>query len=73
MIYMNNFIGQTASILSWDINEGEDLTSIDGSDIIFDSTKPFEIMTEQCIPESLKEFSFEFEETEGEAEESSSF
>ena len=60
MIYLNNLIWQTASILSWDISEGENLPSIDGSDVTFDTTKPFEISTEQCIPDLLKEFSFEF-------------
>ena len=61
MVHLNNSIWQTASILSWDISEGANVASIDGSDITFDSTKTFEISTEQCIPHSFKEFSFEFE------------
>ena len=61
MIHMNDFLGHTASILSWAISEAETLTPADGSDITFDTTKPFEISTEQCIPDSLKEFDFKFE------------
>ena len=60
MTDMNDFVGHTTSILSWDISERTNVASIDGSDISFDSTKTFEISTEQCIPDSFKEFSFEF-------------
>ena len=49
MTDMNDFVGHTTSILSWDISEAETLTQADGSDITFDITKPFEILTEQCI------------------------
>ena len=41
-----------------DISCENNITSADGSDIIFDSKESFDTSTEQCIPDSLKEFDF---------------
>lgn len=55
---MIHYIG---SILSWDVQSGNNIPTTDGSHFTFHSEQPFELSTGQNIPDSLNEFIFEVE------------